>query len=163
MVKCLPVAGASSPVADKNPALAGVVVPIVVLFNVPAVETRVEKAPALGTDCPIVTLFKTPVAVGLIVSVPLICGLIVTSELGVIDTSPDVVKFDALTFTLFIVPPPVGLIFTVPVPVGLIVIVASTPELIKFPVLRIELNDPIPVTVGLVTLIAALGILSPSP
>ena len=64
---------------------------------------------------------------------------------------------------MFIVPPPDGLIFTVPVPVGLKLIAALVPELVKSPVFKIELNDPIPTTVGLEILIAALGILSPSP
>ena len=78
LVKLLAVAGPLVTVADVNAACAAVVNPIVVLFNVPALETKLEKVPFLGVVPPTVTLSNEPTERGLIVRLPLACGLIVT-------------------------------------------------------------------------------------
>jgi len=147
-VTSLALLGSLVTVADVKAACAAVVNPNVVLFNVPWEEFNVEKVPFLGITDPIDTLSTRPVSVGLIVSVPPACGLIVTSAFGVKLTFPLVDKFCALTFTLFTVPVVAGLIVTVPVPEGLNLICASCPSANKSPVSKIELNTPAPIILG---------------
>ena len=149
--------------ADVNAACAAVVKPIVVLFNVPWLETIFEKVPFLGVVPPTVTLSKVPTARGLIVSVPLACGLIVTSAFGVKFTFPDVVNCAVLMFMLLMVPVVSGLIVIRPVPVGFISLFALTPFCNKFPVFKILLNTPTPITDGCVTVTVPNGFPSLSP
>ena len=162
----VPVVGDCCTFAVVNSALVGFVLPITVLFSVPALAIKFVELTVPGVVAPIFMLSIVPPAAGFTNSVPAdpVGAILISAFTPLNVTLSNAVNLCALTSMLLIVPPFDGLITTVPDdPVGDNVITAFSPWAVMLPVVNILEKLPTPVIVGSIIVNIPKGLLSASP